>query len=133
MGNYSEQEIELKIKTIEKSFIGELINNGLEISDDAVCNINTNSIELGIKATGKYAEKGYKMAFSSQIDLYSKEHSIIGKKHNEINFGTSGSFTPSNRESFWRTIHAASVLKNWEKVCEIVDKYCEMYKVLIKD
>jgi len=118
------------IKQIERSFLNELRNIGVELSDDAVCRINQNSIEIGISAIGKYAEKGYQMAFASAIELYAKRYDNelgFGRKENEINFGSSGSFNPSERESYWRTIHAASVLKNWAIVSEIVNIHCKMY------
>lgn len=123
------------IKQIESSFLNTMKDNGIEISDDAVCRINQNSIELGISAIGKYAEKGYQMAFASAIELYSKSYDdelCFGRKENEINFGSSGSFNPSERESYWRTIHAASVLKNWAVVSEIVNTHCKMYSALSK-
>ncbi|MCA6391548.1 MAG: hypothetical protein IM607_09205 [Cytophagales bacterium] len=123
------------IKQIERSFLNELRNIGVELSDDAVCRINQNSIEIGISAIGKYAEKGYQMAFASAIELYAKRYDNelgFGRKENEINFGSSGSFNPSERESYWRTIHAASVLKNWAIVSEIVNIHCKMYSDLSK-
>jgi hypothetical protein len=118
------------IKQIEISFLTTMKDNGLELSDDAVCRINQNSIELGISAIGKYAEKGYLIAFASAIELYPKSYDDelgFGRKENEINFGSSGSFNPSERESYWRTIHAASILKNWAVVSEIVNTHCKMY------
>jgi len=123
------------IKQIEKSFLTTMKSNSIELSDEAVCRINQSSIELGICAIGKYAEKGYQMAFASVIELYAKSYNEelgFGRKENEINFGSSGSFNPSERESYWRTIHAASVLKNWDIVSEIVNTHCKMYCDLSK-
>ena len=123
------------IKQIESSFLTTMKDNGLELSDDAVCRINQNSIELGISAIGKYAEKGYQMVFASDIELYAKSYDDelgFGRKESEINFGSSGSFNPSEMESYWRTIHAASVLKNWQVVSEIVNTHCKMYSDLSK-
>ncbi len=123
------------IKQIENSFLITMKGNGIELSDDAVCRINQSSIELGISAIGKYAEKGYQMVFASDIELYAKSYDDelgFGRKENEINFGSSGSFNPSEMESYWRTIHAASVLKNWQVVSEIVNTHCKMYSDLSK-
>lgn len=121
------------IKQIENSFLITMKGNGIELSDDAVCRINQSSIELGISAIGEYAKKGYQMAFASAIELYAKSYDDelgFGRNENEINFGSSGSFNPSKRESYWRTIHAASVLKNWQVVSEIVNTHCKMYSDL---
>lgn len=126
---------EKAIKQIEISFLAAMKDKGVELSDDAVCRIYENSIELGISAVGKYAKKGYQIAFASEIELYPKSYDDengFGRKENQINFGSSGSFSPSERESYWRTIHAASVLKNWIVVSEIVNSHCKMYSDLCR-
>ena len=136
MGNLKTKEYrQAAIKQIESSFLTTMKVKGVELSDDAVCRINQSSIELGTSAIGKYAEKGYRMAFASTIELYAKSYDDelgFGRNENEINFGSSGSFNPSERESYWRTIHAASVLKNWALVSEIVNTHCKMYSDLSK-
>lgn len=122
------------LKAIEESFLISLRGNGFDVCPDAICRINKNSIELGIAATGSYMDKGFKMAFASDIQLYAAEpDGIFGRKHNEINFASSGSFNLSVSESYWRTIHAASILKNWEMACEIVNTHCKMYSDLEKE
>jgi hypothetical protein len=118
------------VKQIEDSFLIAMKGNGIELSDDAVCRIGRCVIVLGISAIGKYAEKGFQMAFASDVTLYACDESDFGGGENKINFGCSGSFTPNERESYWRTIHAASILKNWKTVSEIVNTHCKMYSDL---
>jgi hypothetical protein len=123
------------IRQIEEGFLTALRKNGVELSDEAVCRVSLDTIELGISATGKDAEKGYMMAFASAIKLYPinyLEGHRIGRGENKMNFGVTSAFSPSDRECYWRTIHAASVLKNWEIVSEIVNKYVKMYHDLVK-
>jgi hypothetical protein len=123
------------IKQIENSFIKAMKENNIELSDDAVCRINSNSIVLGISAVDKYGEKNYQIAFASDIELYAINYDDelgLGIKENKINIGSYGSFTPKDRESYWRIIHAASILKNWDIVSEIVNTYCKMYSDLCK-
>lgn len=123
-----------EIKAIEDSFLIALRGNSFDVCPNAVCSINKSSIELGIAATGSYMDKGFKMAFASEISLYSVDFDgYFGRKENEINFGSTGSFNPSVSESYWRTIHAASILKNWEMACEIVNTHCKMYADLEKE
>lgn len=123
-----------EIKKLENSFLMALRDNGFDVAFDAVCNINKNSIELGIAATGAYMDKGFKMAFASEINMYAAEpDSILGREENRINFGSSGSFSPSVKESYWRTIHAASLLKNWEVASNIVNIHCKRYADLEKE
>lgn len=123
-----------EIKAIENSFLITLRGNSFDVCPNAVCMINRNSIELGIPATGSYMDEGFKMAFASEIQLYAANlDDIFGRKSNKINFGSSGSFSPSISESYWRTIHAASILKNWAMACEIVNTHCKMYDDLEKE
>jgi len=111
---------------IEASFIQAMRNAGIELSQDAVCRISENSIEIGISNNDK--NKHYSIAFGSSLDLYAKQDRILGLgRDNEIAFGSSGSFNPSERCAFNRTIHAASILKNWDAVCEIVNSHCKKY------
>ena len=123
-----------ELKAIEDSFLISLRGNSFDVCPDAVCKVTRNSIELGIAATGSYMGKGFKMAFASDIQLYAAEpDSIFGRKENEINFGSSGSFSPEREESYWRTVHAASILKNWILACDIVNTHCKMYADLEKE
>ena len=107
------------IEEIEKEFIKSLREIGVELSDEATCDIMSNCIDLCYKNLGM-----------SQVTIWAKKENYI---KNAINFGSSGSFYPENKESFWRTIHAASILKNWEKVCESVNKHCKKYSELVEE
>ena len=123
----------LTIEKLENNFLAELKRGGVDLSPDAVCTISSNAICLGIAATGLYKDKGFKMEFASEVELYSFDpNNEYGRKQNEINFGSSGCFTPENKENYWRTIHAASILKNWNVVCYVINTYCKMYADLQK-
>lgn len=123
-----------QLKAIEDSFLLSLRGNSFDVCPNAVCKVSRNAIELGISATGSYLDRGFTMAFASEINLYSAEpDSVFGRKENEINFGSSGSFSPEREESYWRTVHAASVLKNWVLASEIVNTHCKMYADLEKE
>jgi len=120
----------LELQKLEKSFLESLRTIKVELSQEAVCNISDNVIELGILAPKEKQEKGYKILFGSEIDLYCANKSILRNKENTINFGTSGSFTPNDKSSYWRIVHAYSVLKKWNKVSETVNSHCKMYSEL---
>src|SRR5690606_21072246 len=122
-----------EIEKLENSFLAALRANGFDVAPDAVCQINKNSIELGIAATGTYMDRGFKMAFASDISLYAAEPDSICRKENELNIGSSGCFTPHVKESYWRTIHAASLLKNWALASDIVNTYCKRYADLKRE
>jgi hypothetical protein len=118
------------LKELEENFLKELRKNKFKISNNAICRIYKDSIELGIfkDVSDKEANK---MVFGSVITIYVRNNiDIFGKirneiKENEISFGSCGAFSPSDEASYWRTIHAASLLKNWELACKIVNKYTE--------
>ena len=122
------------INTIEKSFLTALRVSECDIADDAVCIVERTCIKLGIAAIGDYKKKGYKVEFASEISLYAAEqNSTFRRRENEINFGSSGCFTPEVRASYWRTVHAASILKKWTTVTEIINDHCAMYADLEKN
>jgi hypothetical protein len=116
---------EKAIRQIEEEFLTVLRKNNVELSEEVVCSIYQDRIELGI--IDKYSEIDHRITFESIIELYPKSF----KRENEINYSSSGSFNPSNRASYWKTIHAASILKNWDIVSEMVNKYVRMYNDLI--
>jgi hypothetical protein len=116
----TEQGRKSAIEEIEQSFIKSLREIGVELSEGATCD----------------------MLCSSCIDLYHYDLSMsqvtIWAKHKtnpitKINFGSSGSFTPEETALYWRTIHAASILKNWGKVCEAVNHHCKLYSELVEE
>ncbi len=114
-----------KVRKIEQDFLNDLKNMGVELSDLATCRVSENSIIISLKENDKYL-------FASEVELdrgYSDTY-IFGKRENSINFGSSGSFDPSYKASYWRTIHAAGLLKNWEKVTLLVNSTCESYSEL---
>jgi hypothetical protein len=119
------KELIIEVKKIEDSFLSELRINLFELAPNAVCRISEGNIELGISG------KDNKMAFASSIELYGVDRFF--NRGNAMNFGSSGNFTPEVKESYWRTIHAASLLKNWDKACEIINNHCKMYSDLQKE
>ena len=117
---------------IEASFILAMRNAGIELSHDVVCRITENSIEIGI--SNNDGNKPYTIAFGSSLELYTKQERSFGiGRKNEISFGSTGSFDPSERCAFNRTIHAASILKNWIAVCVIVNSHCKKYSDFLDD
>jgi hypothetical protein len=118
------------IEKIESDFLKELKNNKIELFEGARCRVYDDSIRLFIVVDVE-TEKQY---FASEITLYSSRFDGLEiKRENEINFGTSGSFTPNDLGSYWRTIHATSILKNWFVVSEIVNKFCKKYSDLSEE
>jgi hypothetical protein len=118
------------MENIEENFLKELRKNKFEISNNAICRIYKDRIELGIFKDVSDKEVN-KMVFGSVISIYVRSNIDVFSeirneiKENEISFGSSGAFDPSDEASYWRTIHAASLLKNWELACKIVNKYTE--------
>lgn len=116
-----EQRLEA-IEKINKSFLSELRDANIELSDNAICRVYDDSIQLGIsKADGSGFE------FGSGLDLHPKSNLGFRPKENSINFGSSGSFSPDNEAVYWRTIHSASILKNWHIVSDIVNEHCKQF------
>lgn len=124
-----ENEFELKtpqgrqdaLDNLKDNFIKELRNLGVELSPDATIRIDERNIDIYCKDN----------SFASGVSI--NYNVSYRKKEIEINYGSSGSFMKSSYAPYWRTIHAASILKNWDCVTEIVQKYCELYKKLVNE
>lgn len=119
---YKEQ-LEIKMTTLRNNFLKDLRNAGVELSDDAICRISENYVEISISKIDKPTEA----AFGSSIELYAKQDNILSKRENQISVSSSGNFDPSCRESYYKHIHTASILKNWKIVCDIVNDYCKTF------
>ena len=125
-----EKDIQRAEGQLESECLNEFINSGLEICPFAVLRLSERNVEIGIIENDKSTSYYGHMAFASNIDITAREEEnvLFGTRENQINFGSSGSFTPSCKESYWRTIHAATIIKNWDKACKIVNEYCAKYK-----
>lgn len=105
------------------NFLKDLRNAGIELSDETICRIGENYVEISISKNDKPTEA----AFGSTIELYAKQDNILSKTENKISVSSSGNFDPSCRERYYKHIHTASILKNWKTVCDIVNDYCKIY------
>ena len=110
----TEQGRKSAIEEIEQSFIKSLRKIGVELSDYVCVQMSNHGVYIQSNPSSFL-----------EVTIYINEC--------RINFGSSGSFTPGNKEAYWRTIHAASVLKNWDKVCEAVNEHCKMYSELVEE
>ena len=106
------------VEDCKKAFL----NAGIELYRPVIT-IGSSSLEISVAPENPKSE--FETLFASDITFYS---SPFYEREPEINFGSSGSFTPENKASYWRTIHAANILKNWEKACEIFKMYCKKHK-----
>ena len=97
------------------------IDNGFEAAPDCKFDILSGAIKI---------MSGNPLA---AISLYSSYSPYGRAREVEMNHGISDSYTPANRSSYWRTIHAASILKNWDKLVPLVDKCCTAYRELEKE
>lgn len=125
---YKEQ-MEIIMSNLRNNFLKDLKNAGVELSDDTICRIGENYVEISISKIDKPTEA----AFGSSIELYAKQDNILSKRENQISVSSSGNFDPSCRESYYKHIHTASILKNWDAVCEIVNSYCKKYSDLLNE
>ena len=117
-----------KIRKLRINFLDELRKTGVELSENADCRIYERSVSIFISNENGTVDG------SSKICIYARVDSFLGFKSrkNSLLIGSNGAFSPSETGSYWRVIHAASILKNWDSVCEIVNKYCRKHEELLK-
>ncbi|HRH53294.1 MAG TPA: hypothetical protein PLN38_08220 [Chitinophagales bacterium] len=119
-----------EVKKIEDSFLWNLRNYDFIIAGNAVCVIDRHKIELGIKST----RESFILETQSIVDLYAeRKNAAFSDRKNEINFGASGNFTPNDTSCYWRTIHAAEILKQWDLACKLINQHCKAYAELERE
>lgn len=114
-----EQEVQFYNQLIEdckKEFDEEILLH------NPVFRIGDSSIEIYV------SDENGKCLFGSEITIYAEDDNVFVKRQNQINFGTTGSFNPSDEAPYLRTMNAANILFHWDKACEIVNKYCTKHK-----
>ena len=115
---------------LNKQFLVEL-REVISLNEFSYTTVNETQIELGV------LENGLRL-FASEITIYLKEtwgNRDVQIKEMEINFGSSGSFSPMKKDgkaSTLRTLHASRIIKNWAKVEARVKKYTKL-KTLLND
>lgn len=107
------------IKDLESSFITDL-KKKLNMSDNTICLIQRKSL---IICTNIKDDK--RIDFGSEVNFYRRDDGshYTPSRETQINYGSSSEFSPSDKSLYWRTIHAAEILKNWDYVIEVSDKY----------
>lgn len=101
---------------------------------DAMLFTHDRTIQIGVKETDETDKWFGHIAFASDLNLYDVDNDFVwGEKEASINFGSSGKFNPTVKASYWRTIHAAALLKKWNVTTALLSKYCNLYKKLRKD
>jgi hypothetical protein len=115
-------------RELENSLITDL-KKKLNMSDNAICLIHRTSL---IICTNIKDDK--RIDFGSEVNLYRRndDDTLYQKEESRIDYGSSGSFSPSNKASYWRTIHAAEILKEWDYFIEVSDKYFHKIDELMK-
>ena len=115
------------LANIHSNCLSAFISAGVELSPDVEFEVSAKFLVITIKKTKKLSD------FSSSVHINcGNTDRFSGFNEPTISFGSTGSFTPENKSSYWRTIHAASCLKKWFKVCRIVGQSCLEYRELIK-
>lgn len=101
----------------EKKILTDLREAGLKLAPTAAVKIMYGRhLAIGLK-------QGDRLAFSSEVNIYSHKINSIRGWRQEINFGVTGGFSPEDTIPYWRTVHAYEVLTNWDSVMSIIDKH----------
>ena len=126
LNNRKMKNFKILVNQNNKLFLNSLRNNGFELAPNTYANVSESYIEIGLYKPDVKDER----LFASEISIYIKSAPWNKGEEMEINFGSSGSFSPENKASYWRTIHASSFLKNWDKFKEVCELYANKYEKL---
>lgn len=100
---------------------------GIEICEDALFALSRVRLEISIKSPNMEERESL---FASEVSIYCKSDI---RDNFSISVGSSGNITPEDIGPFWRVIHTANILNNWNIACELVMYYCNKYSKLIED
>jgi hypothetical protein len=126
------------MQLLNKTARFEFMSHGIELNKETLFRIGENYIEISIKETNSESSYFGMSAFGSEITI-SRSQSIndkIEKKDSfkyDISYGSSGNFDPSKKDiGYLKTIHAASLIKNWDTVIQLMNAWCDCYIGIIK-
>lgn len=107
------------VKSITDNCKARLVVAGVLFSDNVLLKLDAGAYsgKLSITIRDDDPKSSYygRSAFGSDVDIYDRVGWPV--RGIEISFGSCGCFTPdTNPSNYWKTIHASSLLVNWEKV-----------------
>lgn len=117
-----------RLEQLHREFFDELQETSWGFYGELRGQISQSHIKLGIEKKGDDYIDCFAMSFASEI-TFSIEDDTFGHRDAEINFGSSGSFTPEHAAQYWRTKHACIILDHWQQFHEIAKRYCGRYTV----
>ena len=115
------------LDNLEMAFMTEMENTISGFHRRCIAKIHRNRIDIAIQD-----EKGNEL-FASDVSLYPETTSTFFPQEKGINFGSSGAFDPKHEAPYWRTIHAAIILQNWDIAMGIVETYCMKMEELMEE
>lgn len=121
-----ENERKQALRQLHLDFFKELQETNLGFHPELRGIINDTSILLGIVNEEDFDDLHW-MEFGSGIQIYVKVQDIVRNRPAKISVSGSGAFTPNIAPSYWKTIHAAIILQNWDLIQGICSKYCARY------
>lgn len=111
------------LEKLKSDLLAELKKANVELAPNVGVDIYNDRIHL------YNVDENGKSIFGSVITITATQFDSLLKfiRKPKISFGTTGSFNPESIGDYWRTIQAASILKNWDVVVEIVNLFCNEY------
>ncbi len=120
-----EQRIEAKQNLTDNLLVK--LKEVISLHEDTRLRLSCSSLEVFLVEADDHNKK----IFASDVEFFNSTNWEDRNADNlEINFGSSGSFTPENVASFNRTKHAMEFLNNWEESTKIILAFMKQLKRL---
>lgn len=103
----------MTLKKKSNKIANKLRSVGVELAEDVFIHQREHYVEIGL-----YDKENDWFVFGSEVSIYLS--SPLYNREPELNYGVTGAFSPDDYTPLWRTIHASSLLKNWDSVIEIL-------------
>jgi len=109
-----------------KTLLLEKLKSKFNLEADTQIRLTNTSLEVFVMES----ENPETRLFGSEIEFFNSVNWNNGNDNLTINFGSTGSFTPSNRAPMVRTKHAMEFLNNWEEATELILEFMQQVKNL---
>lgn len=118
------------IDKLNKGFADQLHMKFPEFNANLYISLDESYVCIGLAAITD-DDLGVECVWGSSLTVAPGNVGVSGKAVSPwISIPSSGSFGPKDAASYWKTIHASIILKNWHEFIGLVDEYCTKYRNL---
>lgn len=118
-----------KWNSIVKALTADLQKMDIGFAPNLLLSIFNERVVIGIASK----DNAKNMEWASEVTIYPANVGSFPSNQSGISYPTSGTFFPEvekNSGNIWRTLHAATIIKNWEQLIPLFTEACKKVEQL---